>query len=105
MAVPAAGEALNDVDELRRPGTTSDVYIIGLRDARLLAPIAEAEPSITAASADPILASALGCQPDVPLLRIDRIYLTTDSQPVELAISHFLPEQYSYRVKLRRSVS
>lgn len=101
---PAAGEALNDVDKLRRPGATSDVTIIGLLDARLPAPIAEAEQSITAA-ADPVLADALGCQPYVPLLRIDRIYLTTDSQPVELAISHFLPEQYSYRVKLRRSVS
>jgi len=102
---PAAGEALNDVDELRRPGATSDVTIIGLLDARLPSPIAEAEQSITAAAADPVLAGALGCQPDVPLLRIDRIYLTTDSQPVELAISHFLPEQYSYRVKLRRNVT
>jgi GntR family transcriptional regulator len=101
---PVAGEALNDVDELRRPGAISDVTIVGLLDARLPTPIAEAEQSITAAAADPVLAGALGCQPNVPLLRIDRIYLTTDSQPVELAVSHFLPEQYSYRVKLRRSV-
>lgn len=32
------------------------------------------------------------------------IYRTADEQPVELAISHFLPEQYSYRLKLRRSI-
>jgi DNA-binding GntR family transcriptional regulator len=102
---PAAGEALGDVAELRQQGATSDATIIGLLDSRLPAPIAEAEQSITAAAADPALATALGCRPDVPLLRIDRIYLTTDSQPVELAISHFLPEQYSYRVKLRRSIS
>jgi GntR family transcriptional regulator len=34
---------------------------------------------------------------------MDRMYLTTDQKYVELAISFFLPEQYSYRVKLRRS--
>ena len=50
------------------------------------------------------VAAAIGCNIGDPLLRVDRIYLTTDNQPVELAISHFLPEQYSYRVKLRRSV-
>jgi GntR family transcriptional regulator len=100
---PAAGAALDGIAELTRPGTTSDATIIGLLDTRLAAPIAEAEQSITAAPADLALAEALGCQPGEPLLRIDRIYLTSDGQPVELAISHFLPEQYSYRVKLRRS--
>jgi DNA-binding GntR family transcriptional regulator len=101
---PAAGAALQGVAELSQPGATSDVTIIGLLDTRLPAPIAEAEQSITAAAADQALAAALGCQQDAPLLRIDRTYLTTDNQPVELAISHFLPEQYSYRVRLRRSV-
>lgn len=101
---PEAGAALDDVDELRTAGATSDATIIGLLDTRLSAPIAEAEQSITAAAADGTLADALGCRPGDPLLRVDRIYLTTDSKPVELAISHFLPEQYSYRVKLRRNV-
>ena len=100
---PAAGAALDGIPELTKPGATSDTTIIGLLDARLAAPIAEAEQSITAAPADLPLADALGCQPGTPLLRIDRIYLSTDGQPVELAVSHFLPEQYSYRVRLRRS--
>lgn len=100
---PAAAAALGDVPELGEAGAVSDATIIGLLDTRLPAPIAEAEQSITAASADQTLADALGCGIGDPLLRVDRIYLTTDQQPVELAINHFLPEQYSYRVKLRRS--
>jgi GntR family transcriptional regulator len=101
---PAAGAALHDVPELAQPGATSDATIIGLLDTRLPAPIAEAEQSITAAGAEITLASALGCQPGEPLLRIDRIYRAADGQPIELAVSHFLPEQYSYRVRLRRGV-
>jgi GntR family transcriptional regulator len=97
---PLAATVLSESPALRRPGASSDVTIIGLLDTRLPAPIAEAEQSITAAAAD----EALGCRTGTPLLRVDRIYLTTDARPVELAISHFLPEQYSYRVKLRRSV-
>lgn len=100
---PAAAAALDDVPELGQEGAVSDATIIGLLDTRLPSPIAEAEQSITAAAAERTLADALGCHVGDPLLRVDRIYLTTDQQPVELAINHFLPEQYSYRVKLRRS--
>jgi GntR family transcriptional regulator len=101
---PAAGAVLSEIPELAKQGAFSDATIIGLLDTRLPAPIAEAEQSITADAATDTLAEALGCHPGAPLLRVDRIYLTTDDQPVELAISHFLPEQYSYRVKLRRNL-
>ncbi|MFD9740692.1 GntR family transcriptional regulator [Umezawaea sp. NPDC059074] len=101
---PAAGAALAGVPELGAAGADSEVTVIGLLDTRLPEPIAEAEQSITAAAADPALAAALGCPVGAPLLRIDRIYLTTSGVPVELAVSHFLPEQYSYRVKLRRGL-
>ncbi|WP_406690081.1 GntR family transcriptional regulator [Saccharopolyspora sp. ID03-671] len=100
---PAAAAVLADVPELTERGAVSDATIIGLLDTRLSNPIAEAEQSITAAAAEKPLADALGCTIGDPLLRVDRIYLTTDQHPVELAINHFLPEQYSYRVKLRRS--
>ncbi|HEX3781483.1 MAG TPA: GntR family transcriptional regulator [Pseudonocardiaceae bacterium] len=102
---PSAATALADVAELTTAGAHTDATIIGLLDTRLAAPIAEAEQSITAAAAEPAIADALGCPTGDPVLRIDRTYLTADNQPVELAISHFLPEQYTYRVKLRRSVS
>jgi DNA-binding GntR family transcriptional regulator len=36
------------------------------------------------------------------VLRIDRLYLGAGGDPVELAVSYFHPEHYSYRVRLRR---
>lgn len=100
---PAAGAVLEDIPELGEFGAMTDATIIGLLDTRLSSPIAEAEQSITAEAADDALSAALGCPPSAPLLRVDRIYLTAEQQAVELAIDHFLPEQYSYRVKLRRN--
>jgi GntR family transcriptional regulator len=97
---------LEDRPELTDVGSTSKVTIIGLLDARLEAPIAEAEQSITATVAG---RSELGASLEVPdgqvLLRVDRMYYDAREQPVELAISHFHPDHYSYRVKLRRSVT
>lgn len=102
---PEAGLALASPAELSAQGATSDVTIIGMLDNRLDAPIAEAEQSITVALADAAAALALGCRAGHPLLRIDRLYLDTSGTPVELAVSHFLPELYSYRTNLRRSVT
>jgi DNA-binding GntR family transcriptional regulator len=90
------------VPELAAAGASSGTTIIALLDARLPAPIAEADQSITVASADAATAAQLGCRPGDPLLRIDRLYSDTAGRPVELAISCFLPELYSYRTKLRR---
>jgi GntR family transcriptional regulator len=102
---PAAGLSLASAAELAAEGATSDVTIIGLLDTRLDAPITEAEQSITVALADDSTAGALGCAAGEPLLRIDRLYFDINGTPVELAVSHFLPELYSYRTNLRRSVT
>jgi GntR family transcriptional regulator len=99
---PAVAAVLAAVPELAAFGGSSGTTIIALLDARLPAPIAEADQSITVASAEPATAAQLGCRPGDPLLRIDRLYSDTAGRPVELAISHFLPELYSYRTKLRR---
>jgi GntR family transcriptional regulator len=99
---PAVGAALVPVPGLTTAGTSSETTIIALLDARLPAPIAEADQSITVAAADPATAAQLGCRAGDPLLRIDRLYSDTAGRPVELAISYFLPERYSYRTKLRR---
>ena len=100
---PAIGRLLDDVEELTLPGTPNAFTVIGLLDQRLPEPIAEAEQSITVAEATAEIAEHLGCEPGRALLRIDRVYQTVTGQLVELAISHFLPEHYSYRVRLRRS--
>jgi DNA-binding GntR family transcriptional regulator len=102
---PAVGRKLESVPALTQAGATSTVTIIGLLDAQLEAPIAEAEQSVTVDLATGEVAEHLGCPEGHPVLRIDRLYHDTMDRAVELAISFFLPEHYSYRVKLRRSVT
>ncbi len=77
--------------------------VIGVLEPHLAEPIAEAAQSITVSTADDQVADALSCEPGHPMLRVDRLYSDTTGTPVELSVSHFLPEQYTYRVTLRRS--
>jgi GntR family transcriptional regulator len=84
-------------------GAVSTSTIIGLTEPHLREPIAEAAQSITVSQADDDVAAAVGCHRGHPMLRVDRLYSDTSGTPVELAVSHFLPEQYTYRVTLRRS--
>jgi DNA-binding GntR family transcriptional regulator len=99
---PDIGATLARLPELSMPGAVSEVTVIGMIDTHTGSPIAEAEQSITAVAATDQVAH-LGCRQGDPLLRVDRTYVTTGGRPVELAVSYFLPEHYSYRVKLRRS--
>lgn len=104
--LPASvADRLATLGELGEAGCVSSATVIGLLDARLEHPIAGADQSITVATASPGTAEHLGCEIGTPLLRVDRIYFDTTERLVELGISHFLPEHYSYRVRLRRSVS
>lgn len=95
VARPVAGELV--------PGTVSTSTVIALLEPHLGAPITEAAQSITVASADDVVASGVGCAAGHPMLRVDRLYSDATGTPVELAVSHFLPEQYTYRVTLKRS--
>jgi DNA-binding GntR family transcriptional regulator len=101
---PELGAHLQDVPELHDTGSLSRITVIGLLDERLPTRIAEAEQSITVAPTPAAVATALACAAGDPALRIDRIYWSAPGTPVELAISYFRPELYSYRVRLRRSV-
>ena len=84
-------------------GAVSTSTVIGLTEPLLSDPIAEAAQSITVSMADDEVAAAVDCDPNHPMLRVDRLYSDASGTPVELATSHFLPEQYTYRVTLRRS--
>jgi GntR family transcriptional regulator len=84
-------------------GAVGTHTVIGLLEPHLAEPIAEAAQSITVAPADDTVAAAVGCETDHPMLRVDRLYSDSSGRPVELSVSHFLPEQYTYRVTLRRS--
>ena len=98
---PRIGQLLTDAGELSSP-RRSRVTVIGLIDARRGGSITAAEQSISAVGAPPAAAGHLGREPGEPLLRIDRLYFDDSDNPVELAVSYFDPEHYSYRVKLRR---
>jgi GntR family transcriptional regulator len=84
-------------------GAVGTHTVIGLIEPHLADPIAEAAQSITVAAANGVVADAVNCGPGHPMLRVDRLYSDTTGRPVELSVSHFLPEQYTYRVTLRRS--
>ncbi|GAB3449402.1 GntR family transcriptional regulator [Phycicoccus ginsengisoli] len=100
---PAVGARLGEVRELTAPGSRSQVTVIALLDETLARPIQDAEQSITVARAPEAVAEGLDLAPATPVLRIDRTYFDTSGTPVELAISHFHPDRYSYRVRLRRN--
>jgi DNA-binding GntR family transcriptional regulator len=109
-AVPFVSTTVHLVPSVAQPvlpaladGTIGTHTVIGLLEPHLAAPIAEAAQSITVAPADDVVADAVKCEPGHPMLRVDRLYSDTTGQPVELSVSHFLPEQYTYRVTLRRS--
>ena len=84
-------------------GSVGTSTVIGLMEPHLVEPIAQAAQSITVSTADDEVAAAVGCDRNHPMLRVDRLYSDASGTPVELAVSHFLPEQYTYRVTLRRS--
>jgi DNA-binding GntR family transcriptional regulator len=84
-------------------GAVSTSTVIALLEPHLGEPIVEAAQSITVGVADPEVAEAVGCTFGHPMLRVDRLYSDASGTPVELAVSYFLPEQYTYRVTLRRS--
>lgn len=100
--VPWAAAALADEPELA-DGAVGTQTVIGLLEPHLAEPITEAAQWITVASADDAVAAAVDCAPGHPMLRVDRLYSDAGGRPVELSVSHFLPEQYTYRVTLRHS--
>ncbi len=102
---PLVRARLPEVPELATKGALSRVTVIGLLDRSLDAPIQDAEQSITVATASADVAGCLSLPEGTPMLRVDRMYVDTNGQPVELAVSHFHPDRYSYRVRLRRTGS
>jgi DNA-binding GntR family transcriptional regulator len=99
---PRIGQLLTGSAELAEAGRRSRVTIIGLIDASFGGKVATAEQSVSAAGAPAFAAPHLGRDVGEPLLRIDRLYFDAADAPVELAVSYFDPEHYSYRVRLRR---
>ena len=101
----AVGRRIADSGALLNPGQVLRSTVIGLVDEMNSEPIAGAHQSITAAGVPSDLAELIDCRPDDHVLRIDRLYFDATGRPLELAVSYFNPERYSYRLELRRRIS
>ncbi|HZV74169.1 MAG TPA: GntR family transcriptional regulator [Conexibacter sp.] len=104
--VPVAiGRELQARGALAKSGESARRAIVGIVDEVVTDGVAGAHQSITAAALPEALAEAMECPPGTPALRIDRLYVDVHGRPVELAVSHFDPDRYTYRVQLRRGPS
>lgn len=92
-----------DVDELTSPG--SILSITGIIDPHLAKPIMYTEQTVSAVPLPPTIAAYLDSDPDVPCLRIDRLYSDIDGQPIEFAVSYFNPKLFTYRLRFKRTSS
>jgi GntR family transcriptional regulator len=93
--------ALPEVAALAEPGARARFTMISLVDRVSGRPVRSAVQTATAVAAGADTARRLGCAPGLPVLRIDRLYRDRDLRPAELAVNHFHPDRYSYRLQLR----
>ena len=95
---------LPELGALTEPGDRARFTVISLVDQVSDRQIHNAVQNATAVAADPDTARRLGCPAGVPVLRIERLYSDRDLVPLELAINHFHPDRYSYRLQMRGRV-
>jgi GntR family transcriptional regulator len=99
------GRRIVDSGALVTPGEVLQSPVIGVVDQMNPEPIAGAHQSITATSVPVDLSELIDCQRNGHVLRIDRLYFDAAGRPLELAVSYFNPERYSYRLELRRRMN
>ena len=95
---------LPELGALSEPGDRARFTVMSLVNRVSDRPVHSAAQNTTAVAADPDTARRLGCPAGVPVLRIERLYCDRDLVPLELAINHFHPERYSYRLQMRGQV-
>lgn len=96
--------ALPELAALSEPGARARLTMISLVDRVSDRPIHSAAQNATAVAASADTARRLGCPPGLPVLRIERLYADRELAPLELAVNHFHPDRYSYRLQLRGRV-
>lgn len=100
----AIGQRLTAGGAVWSKGDVLPSTVISLIDKFNPNPIAGAHQSITAIGVPDELAEHIECDPGDPVLRIDRLYFDATGRTLELAVSHFNPDRYSYRIELRRRI-
>ncbi len=101
------GRKLRELPELAalsEPGDRARFTVISLVDRVSGRQIHSAAQNATAVAADPDTARRLGCPAGAAVLRIERLYCDRDLVPLELAVNHFHPDRYSYRLQMRGRV-
>jgi len=101
---PRIARKLAGVSELADPGIKTNVTVIGLIESHG-GDIAEADQVITAVAASVEQSSLLGCPEGAPLLHVERTYFSRKGEPLEYAVSNFLPDHYAHRTRLGRGDS
>ncbi len=101
---PRIAASLAGCRELTDPGIHTTSTLIGLIESHGN-DIAEAEQVVTATAADEALAAHLGCAAGIPILHIERTHLGRRGEVLEHAVSDFLPQHYSHRSRLGRSLA
>ena len=101
---PAIARKLTGISDLIDPGIKTNVTVIGLIESHG-GDIAEAEQVITAVAASADLSARLGCPEGAPLLHVERTYFNRKGEPLEYAVSDFLPDHYAHRCRLGRGDS
>jgi GntR family transcriptional regulator len=103
LALPQrVGRALVDRGELVTADEVSDRTIIKRVDAVNPDPVTVIHQSITACEMPAHYAELLDAEPGSPAIRIDRLYVDAAERAVELAVSFFNPNRYTYRIELHR---
>jgi DNA-binding GntR family transcriptional regulator len=99
---PELGKRLKEKDVFAH--SVPNATVIAAIEPLLPHPVAGASQEVTAEPAPADVAGMIGCSPGEPSLRVQRLYFDTRETPVELAVSHYHPKRYSYRIELRRRV-
>jgi DNA-binding GntR family transcriptional regulator len=99
VGIALAGEKI-----LTQAGQTTAKTVISAVERATDRPIAGAHQSVAATKLERSAAELIDCDETDPVLRIDRIYYDIEGSPLELAISHFNPNRYSYRLELTRQL-
>jgi DNA-binding GntR family transcriptional regulator len=97
------GRSVAATGEFGSVGSRSASTVIGLLEQSADVYVAGAHQSVIAVAATPEVADLIECDPGTPVLQIDRLYYDRSGRMIELAITLFNSDRYSYRLDLRRS--
>jgi GntR family transcriptional regulator len=94
------GQGLFNVPELAKPRVRRRMTVLSVVRSLAGTAIAGADQSITAVPCPPRLSCEIDVEPGEPVLRVDRLYEDDRGELLELAVNHFNPARYSYRVRM-----